>query len=56
VLRLRIQPSEFWKMEPRHFWILAETLEPGRGTGPNLGTAERAEMKAMLEAAQRGEF
>ena len=43
-------------MLPRHFWMLAETLDVARGSGPNITTAERNEMKALLEAAQRGEF
>ena len=43
-------------MQPRHFWMLAETLDANRGSGPNISNAERSEMKAMLEAAQRGEF
>lgn len=29
-MRLNIAPSEFWKMRPRHFWYMFETLEPPR--------------------------
>jgi hypothetical protein len=56
VRRLEIAPSEFWGMAPRHFWYLVETLTPPDLGGPNLSEADRTEMLALLNAAERGDI
>ena len=53
VTRLEIAPSEFWRMVPRHFWWLMETL---KAKGPSLTGGEITEMRALLELAERGDF
>jgi hypothetical protein len=56
VRSLNIAPSEFWNMVPRHFWYLVETLQPPKGAGPRFSEAERDELIALLNAAERGEI
>ncbi|NBW12556.1 MAG: hypothetical protein EBR82_31475 [Caulobacteraceae bacterium] len=56
VARLRIAPSEFWRMPPRHFWWLLETLEEGTKPEPggSLGADEKAQLMHMLREARKG--
>jgi hypothetical protein len=51
VTRLSVPPSEFWRMEPDHFWWLVETLSPPPKQG--LSKAEIKDLTAMLAEAER---
>jgi hypothetical protein len=48
VTQLHVAPSEFWKMKPRHFWALAETLRPAK-SGPSIDKDERKAIADMLK-------
>lgn len=42
-----LAPSEFWQMDPAHFWWLVETLEGGSGSG--LSEADLDDLRALLD-------
>lgn len=52
--RLHVAPSEFWRMSPRHFWWLTETLEGGTKHKKGLGADDRAQLLRLLEDASKG--
>lgn len=54
-MSLHIAPSEFWGMDPAHFWWLVETIDPPKQKGPNLTRAEGDELLNMLREAKRKE-
>ncbi|HCZ00180.1 MAG TPA: hypothetical protein DHV56_09325 [Rhodobacter sp.] len=53
VTRLRISPSEFWRMPPRHFWWLCETLEDGTKRETGLGADDRAQLLRLLKQSKK---
>lgn len=54
-MALKLQPSEFWGMDPRHFWWLVEALDPPKQKGPNFSAEERRELLDLLHEAKRKE-
>jgi hypothetical protein len=49
VTRLSVPPSEFWRMEPDHFWWLVETLSPPPKQGLSKAEREHAEWQASAK-------
>lgn len=48
-------PSEFWGMEPVHFWWLLETLN-AEAKPSGLSEDDAMELRILLAQAERGEF
>ena len=50
MLALGIQPSEFWNMPPRHFWVLvgAKRDETGDRRKSRLSKADKEAIRAEL--------
>jgi hypothetical protein len=50
VLHLNLAPSEFWSMQPRHFWLLvrAKRDENGAAQKSRLSKADRDAIRAEL--------
>jgi hypothetical protein len=46
-----IQPGEFWKMRPKHFWYLLEVERPqeAKTQRGKLSSAEVARLKRLIE-------
>mgnify|MGYP006159614287 CR=1 FL=1 len=55
VRQLGLQPSEFWRMKPRHFWWLAATMKPQK-SGPSLSREDKEQLAELLAKAERGSF
>jgi len=54
VLHLRLAPSEFWQMRPRHFWVLfgAKMEETGARKRRRLSRSDKDDIKAWLMGAE----
>jgi hypothetical protein len=50
VLHLSVSPSEFWNMQPRHFWLLvgAKRDENGAKRKSRLSKADRDAIRAEM--------
>jgi hypothetical protein len=46
---MHIQPSEFWRMKPRHFWHLVGRT---KGKHSSLSTDDVARLRRLLKKAQ----
>jgi len=55
VRQLKIAPSEFWGMRPRHFWLLLETEKPQEGAKKGLNKKDASRLlKWAKERAKNG--